>query len=165
MNWFDIFILVLIIYCVISGYKSGLIKQLASAAGIIVGAIISGQISTIIYPYTQNLFGLPSYLTAPLSYAIAFLIVLTCFYVFGMMLNTIINSIKLGTINKIAGATLCLAKWVILVSILINVVTKADEKNKWAEEKMSKNSYLYSYVQPIAPTIIPYLRFSLDSYK
>lgn len=163
MNWFDIFILILLIYCTINGYKSGLVKQLASSAGIIIGAIISGKISSIIYPYIQNILETPTYLTAPLSYIIAFLFILLFFYIIGMMLNTIVNTIKMGTLNKLAGVVLCSAKWIILVSILINIVSKADEHDKWTEEKMSKNSLTYSYIQPIAPKIIPFLRFSFES--
>lgn len=162
MNWFDVFILILLTYCAINGYKSGLIKQLASLAGIIIGAIISGKISSIIYPYVQNTLQLSDYLTAPLSYIIAFLFILLFFYIIGMMLNTIVNTIKMGTFNKLAGVVLCSTKWVILISILINIVTKADQREKWAEEKMSKNSLTYQYIQPIAPAIIPYLKFSFD---
>lgn len=161
MNWFDIFIIIVIIYCSIKGYKSGLIKQLTSLVGLIAAAILSGQISTIIYPYIQGFAQLPNYLTSPLSYIIAFAIIILFFYLIGTMLDSMIKTIKIGTLNKLAGVILCVAKWVIAISIILNIIIKADEHQQLVTGRIQNRSITYQYIQPIAPLIIPYLKFNI----
>lgn len=161
MNWFDIFILIVIIYCSIKGYKSGLIKQLASLVGLIAAAILSGQISTIIFPHIKNFAQLPDYITSPLSYIVAFAIIILFFYLIGTMLDTIIKTVKMGTLNKLAGVVLCVTKWLIAISIVLNIILKADEHQQLVTGHIQKQSITYQYIQPIAPMIIPYLKFNL----
>ena len=75
MTWFDILIYIVVIYCVFKGYKTGLIKQLATLAGLIAGAILSGQISSILLPVLQGKSHSSEYILAPLSYMLAFALI------------------------------------------------------------------------------------------
>ena len=159
MNWFDIIIIIVLIYCIISGYKSGLIKQLTALAGIIIAALLSGKISDSIYPYIKDFTEIPEYVKAPFSFIIAFLIILSLFYIIGGMLESIIKTLKMGTLNKLCGSIFCFAKWCFAISILLNVVTTLDDNNQLINPNIEKESKTFTYVQQLAPQIIPYLRF------
>lgn len=159
MNWFDIIIIIVFIYCIISGYKSGLIKQLTALAGIIVAAILSGKISDLIYPYIKDFSQIPDYVKVPFSFIISFLIILSLFYIIGGMLESIINTLKMGVLNKLCGSIFCFAKWCVAISILLNVVIALDDNNQLMNKNIEKKSKTFTFVQQLAPEIIPYLKF------
>ena len=160
MNWFDIFILIVVAYCLLSGYKSGFVRQLTYLAGVIVAGVLSGQISEIIEPHIKKTAKIPEYFVDSLSYAVSFLIIIIFFYILGRMLESILKSIKMGTINRLAGAVLCLAKWIFAISIILNIIVRLDDKQQLTKY-ITDNSISYTYIQPIAPLIIPYLKFNL----
>lgn len=159
MNWFDILISIVFVYCITSGYRSGLIKQITSLAGIIVAAILSGKISELIYPIIKNIEQIPAYITMPLSFVIAFLVIITCFYIVRKMLESIVKTFKMGTLNKICGSIFCFAKWSISISIVLNVIVALDNDNKLISKNIENESKSFQYIRELAPEIVPYLKF------
>ncbi|PXV67545.1 colicin V production protein [Dysgonomonas alginatilytica] len=162
MNWFDICIIIVIIYCIIKGYKTGLVKQLSTLAGLIVGAVLSGKLSILILPYVKHIKQIPDYMAAPLSYALTFLIIISSFYLLGTMMEEILKTVKMGTINKLAGIALCLTKWLFAISIAVNLIVQADEHHQLLAPKIRNGSATYKYIQPFAPKLVPFLKFSFD---
>lgn len=162
MNWFDICIFIVIIYCIIKGYKTGLVKQLSTLAGLIVGAVLSGKLSILILPYVQHIKQIPHYMAAPLSYAITFLIIISSFYLLGTMMEEILKTVKMGTLNKLAGVALCLTKWLFAISIVVNLIVQADEHHQLIAPKIQNGSATYKYIQPFAPKLVPFLKFNFD---
>lgn len=162
MNWFDICIFIVIIYCIIKGYKTGLVKQLSTLAGLIAGAVLSGKLSILILPYIQHIKQIPHYMSAPLSYAITFIIIISAFYLLGTMMEEILKTVKMGTLNKLAGVALCLTKWLFAISIIVNLIVQADEHHQLIGPKIQDGSTTYKYIQPFAPKLVPFLKFSFD---
>ena len=162
MNWFDICILIVIIYCIIKGYKTGLVKQLSTLAGLIVGAVLSGKLSVLVLPYIQHIKQIPPYMAPPLSYALTFLIIIASFYLLGTMMEEILKTVKMCTLNKLAGVALCLTKWLFAISIVINLIVQADEHHQLIAPKIQNGSATYKYIQPFAPKLVPFLKFSVD---
>ncbi len=160
MNWFDICIFIVTAYCFIKGYKTGFVKQLTTLAGLVVGAMLSGKLSALILPYIQHVVS-PT-MAATLSYTVTFLIIIGGFYLLGTMMEEILKTVKMGTLNKLAGAALCLTKWLFVISIVLNLIVKADEHFQFITPKIRDNSASYKYIQPFAPTLIPFLKFNLE---
>lgn len=162
MTWFDIFIYIVIIYCVFKGYKTGLIKQLATLAGLVAGAILSGQISSLLLPILQGKSGSSDYILAPLSYMLAFALIMLAFYLLGTLLQGIIEAAKMGILNRLAGVILCLTKWILAISIVTNLIAHIDSKHFIISDATINNSKTYKYVQPFAPHIVPFLKFEFN---
>lgn len=162
MNWFDICIFIMIAYCTIKGYKTGLVKQLSTLAGLIAGAMLSGKLSTLTLPYVKLIKPIPEYMAAPLSYSLTFLIIISFFYLLGKMMEEILKTVKMGTLNKLAGVALCLTKWLFVTSIVLNLIVQADEHFQLLAPKIQNGSATYKYIQPFAPKLVPFLKFSLD---
>lgn len=160
MNWFDILVAIIILYSFFKGYSSGFIKQLASLAGIIACILLSGKVSSVILPHLQKLGNIPDKLLEPAAFIAAFIIIAAAFLLLGHMLQSILETIKLGFINKIAGAGLGLIKWMIVLSMILNLLVKIDEHHVILPADISARSLTYKYIQPIAPSITPYLKFN-----
>lgn len=165
MNWFDIIIVIVAAYSIFKGYSSGLVKQLASLVGIIASILLSNKVAFIILPYLRNWEIFPDSLVEPAAFITSFLLIFAVVMVLGHMLQTILESIKLDSLNKIGGVVICLAKWLIVVSLILNLVEKMDKDHSLIAEDISEKSKAYPYIQPIAPAITPYLKFDFDIDK
>lgn len=161
MNWFDVLVIIILIYCLISGYKSGLIKQLTALVGIVVAAMLSGKVADFILPYVQGVNKIPDYIPVPLSFIIAFLVILCIFFAVGGMLESIIKTLKMGFLNKICGSIFCIIKWTFVLSIILNLLLALDKERTLVNKNIEKESQTFSYIQQLAPAIIPYLKFDI----
>lgn len=159
MNWLDILVIIVALYSIIKGYRSGLIKQLASLASVIACILLSGKIATMLLPYIHYFEKIPKNLSEPAAFILAFIIIFLAFMLLGHMLQSILHTMKLGTFNKLAGATLSFSKWMIIVSLILNLFIKIDKERLIISDKLDTQSKTYRYVQPIAPKITPYLNF------
>lgn len=165
MNWFDIAIFVIIIAAAIKGYISGFIKQLASLAGIIAGAIFAGKIAGFITPYIHDTTQTNNYIVEALSYFIAFLIIVIAFLLLGRIVQGMLEAVKLNFINRLAGVVFSAGKWLIVLSILLNVIVELDQKKIIIKPEIRENSKTYPYIKAITPYFIPFLDFDFQNQE
>ena len=163
LSWFDLIILIIIIVSLIKGYISGLVKQMASLAGIVVCAIFSGQVAAFLSPYIIEISDAPGYMVKPLSYVLAFIVIMVVFVFLGKLIEGVLKTIKINILNKFAGSVFSVGKWLIIASILLNVTVELDKNKKLIGENVRQNSYSYAYIKEIAPYFIPFLGFDDDS--
>lgn len=162
MNWLDIFIAIIAVYSIFNGYKSGLVKQLASLASIVACVLLSGKISTILLPYIVYFEFIPQHLGESFAFILSFAIIFGVFFALGYMLQNILQTVKLGKLNKLAGASLCLVKWMVIVSLVLNLFTRMDSHNLVVPPDIGSKCKSYRFVQPIATEITPYLKFNIQ---
>jgi len=159
MNWFDLVVLILILLALIKGFFSGFVMQIAMLAGLILGAIFAGKLSELIAPELIKLTDVSPHIMAPLSYIVAFIAILVALFFAGKLAESFIKAVKLNTFNRIAGALFCSLKWIVLFSILLNLLVEFDRDKKIIKEDIRENAITYSVVSEVAQTVIPYLRF------
>lgn len=158
MTWLDIVILVVCALALARGLKTGLIMQIASLLGIVLGAIFAGKIAELIYPYLLNMTDNLEHIIAPISYLIGFILILLGVNLIGKAVHSLIHAILLGPINRIIGGIFCLTKWVLIMSILLNLTVLFDRNKSIIKEEVRHNSYTYSILSDVAQAIIPFLR-------
>ncbi|MBB4037190.1 membrane protein required for colicin V production [Dysgonomonas hofstadii] len=159
MNWFDIVVIVLILITLIKGFFSGLVMQVATLAGLILGAIFAGKLSELIAPELIKLTDASPHIIGPLSYIIAFIAIIVILFLAGKMIESFMDALAMNTLNRLAGAVFCAAKWIILTSILLNLIVEFDQDKKIIKEDVRSQSYTYPLISEVAKTVIPYLRF------
>jgi len=159
MNWFDLIVVILVLITLVKGFFSGLVMQIASLAGLILGAIFAGQLSSIIAPKLIELTNASPHIMGPLSYIVAFIIIIVALLFAGKLLQSFVDAIKMNTLNRLAGALFCCAKWMIVFSILLNLLVEFDQDKTLIKEEIRENAHTYPIVMDIAKTVIPYLRF------
>ena len=130
MNWFDLVVIVLVLITLIKGFFSGLIMQVATLAGLILGAIFAGKLSESIAPELIELTDASPHIIGPLSYIIAFIAILVALFFAGKMLESFMDALAITTLNSIAGAVFYAAKWIILLSIVFNLVVEFDQDKR-----------------------------------
>ena len=159
MNWLDAVILIIIIAAALRGAISGLIMQLASLAGVILGAIFAGQLSNYIAPrIIQHLNTSPS-VTGVLSYLVAFLLIFIGMFFIGKAIESAVKALKMNPLNRIGGAGFCILKWILVISIILNLVVELDQKQSIVKKEIREHSIGYPLVIETARIAAPFLRF------
>lgn len=159
MAIFDIVILVLAATSLIVGFSTGFIMQVALLAGVVLGAIFAGQLAAYINPYLLEWTGSASHLIGPISYVISFILILMALTLIGKLAQSVLKAVQINFINRLAGAVFSLAAWLVIISIILNVVVEIDKDKAIIGENTRRESHAYSFVKGLAPKAIPYLRF------
>jgi membrane protein required for colicin V production len=159
MNWFDLVVVILVLVTLVKGFFSGLVMQVASLAGIVLGAIFAGQLSALIAPELIRFTDASPHIIGPLSYIIAFVAILVGLFFAGKLIESFVEALQIGFLNRLGGAVFCCAKWIVIFSILLNLLVEFDQNKVYIKEDVREHSYTYPYIAKISQTVIPYLRF------
>ena len=169
MNIVDIILLVILGIAAYHGYQRGLFVSLVSIFAFFVGIILAFTFMDwgveFLSNYIDGFIGFMPFL----AFLIIFGVVAVLINIGGGMVKKAMDFTLLGNFDKIAGAFLGLAKWVIGVSLLIWLVQTVgiEIPHNWQE-----SSQLYQKIEPVAPWIIdgfseywPFIKDLFESIK
>lgn len=127
MTALDIILLIIFIVSAWLGFRKGIIRQLGSLAAIVV-AIIACR--TLAPSVAELIFGShPDWETGSISHAtvsivsncIVYLVAYYAVILIAKLLHTVSHAVLLGPLDHIAGAAFSVAKYFLLVSLLLNL--------------------------------------------
>ena len=165
MGTFDLVILTVSAIAFIIGFATGFIKQISLLAGVVLGAVFSGQLAALVAPKLLTSTDISAHIIGPLSYIIAFIIIFVALLLIGKLLQSLLKAVKINTLNRIAGALFSIATWLVIASIVLNIVAEMDQDETIITKNTQENSITYPIVKDIATTVIPYLRFDWISQQ
>ncbi len=157
MTWIDFVTLIIVGYSFFKGYGDGLISQVTSLLGLVFGAIFAGTIAQLLEPAITAVFKSSSHIAGPISYLIAFVLILIGFSFVGKMIKGIANSIHIGFLNNLGGAAFCALKWLLAFSLFLNVVETMDSNELVIKAETKQKSTTHQFVKGLMPMIVPYL--------
>lgn len=159
MSYFDLIFLAIFILAGFSGYKSGFVRQVASLAGLLLG--IWGAIHFSDYTATflvENLSVKTKYLPL-ISFAVTFVVILIAVHFLGELVSKIFDMAMLGFANSILGVVFGVVKSVLILSVIIVIAEKFEEKFRIFPTNIEEKSLFYKPVRNVSPAIFPYLHF------
>lgn len=129
--YIDIFIGVLLVWAIFSGWRNGFVKELFSTIGIIAGLLLAA----VVYLYFgDTVFAVNgSEANMVLSIGAFLLIWIALPLVFGLIATVITGAIKglqLGIPNSLLGMLFSLAKFVLIISCALNMMLQLDILDK-----------------------------------
>jgi membrane protein required for colicin V production len=148
MNAFDIFIVVVVGFCLIRGIFRGLIKELSSIIGVLAGFYGA-------YTYYVKLAQLLSRWISDTGYLniFSFLVIFCCVFilisVLGVVIKYLLNVAFLGWIDRICGAGFGLIKGILIVSVVMISLTAFLPKGS----PLIKKSLLAPHVALVSETM------------
>lgn len=119
MGLIDIFILVVLAFFLLKGILRGLLKEVCSLLGLVLGGLFAFTFHLPLAQLLQDSFSLPAQLCVWGSFLAIFLLVVFCFAVIGFVLNRFIKIVFLGGINRLAGAVFGFLQGVVILSIIV----------------------------------------------
>lgn len=155
MNFLDLIILIPVVWLCIRGFSKGLIIELATLIGFVVGILAAWYFSGYVQDLLKEYFTLNDQALRIISYIVIFLVVILVFYLIGKVLEKVIDLVMLGWLNKILGGIIGLAKGIVLICIILFIIEKADPGEKVIKPQVKEKSMFYQPVMELVHFIVP----------
>ena len=128
MNTLDLVVLVIIVISAIYGYYKGVLSQLGSVAGVFFGIICCRLFGDTFSKFLTNTFAdstsaaaTTEFLNNVIAHVLVFVLAYLSMRIVASMMSKILSTIKLGVVNRVAGAIFAPIQWLVILSLLLNV--------------------------------------------
>lgn len=143
MNFLDFLIAIPIGYLIFKGFKRGLIFELASLAGVVLGSVVAVRFA--------HLFAVLVGLEGDNAFLIAFFVlfvgvVLLSLFV-GKLVERFVKLVHVGFVNNLAGAISGLLKGVCIIGVLLYFIAFVDIREKVLTKDSKETSMLFCPVE------------------
>ncbi|MBN1339118.1 MAG: CvpA family protein [Bacteroidales bacterium] len=149
MNLLDIIILIPVIWFAFSGFKRGLIIEIATLAALILGVYASIHFSHYAQNFLSNNFDIRDKYLPAASFGLTFVVVLILVFAIGKIFEQVIKFAALGFMNKMAGGFFGILKALVLMSVMFLLISNF--RNGLFSSEMKEKSLFFKPVEVIAP--------------
>ena len=104
-------------------------------------------------------FNISSQYLKIISFAVTFIVIVIAVHLLARLIEKLIQAIALGFVNRLLGIVFGVAKVAFIISIILVLVNKADDKYNFIPDDKTEESLLYEPLSDFAPLIFPYLNF------
>lgn len=156
MNWLDIVLALLLLGGIVSGFKNGIIGEVASLAALILGIWGSVKFSW----WTAELlidWGVKSDYIHIISFIVTFVIIVVVIQIMAKFLNKLLDTLALGFVNRLAGMAVGIIKAALIISVILVVIDSLDEKGMIIKEPVREESVFYEPLANLVPALLPFL--------
>lgn len=155
MNTIDIIFGIILILGLIQGLRKGLFVELASLIGLIAGIYGAIHFSYFVGDWLVEKTAWSEQVIKLTAFAITFIIIVLIVSLAGKLLTKVANFAMLGIVNKLLGAVFAVLKFAFLLSVVLMFIDAADRQLSIIGDDNKEDSVLYSFVQPLAPALLP----------
>jgi membrane protein required for colicin V production len=155
MNLLDFILLIPIIWLCIRGFQKGLIIELASLVGIILGIIAAYYFGGYVQDFIKEYLSLKEHTSRIIAYILIFLVVLLIVWLIGKMLEGVIDVVAMGWLNKLLGAIVGLAKGIVVVCIILYIFEKTDPRQNVITPSVKEKSMFYQPAMRLVHWVVP----------
>jgi membrane protein required for colicin V production len=155
MNYFDIVILIVLLFFLIRGLIKGFFIELASVLALILGIWGALRFSGYVGNKLTELFDLTTQWLGLISFAVTFVLIVIGVHFIAIIVDKLFSAIALGWLVKILGAVFGVIKALIIVSVVLVFLNTVDERVNFLPPDKVEDSVLYRPVAKIAPAIFP----------
>ncbi|NOZ46293.1 MAG: CvpA family protein [Chlorobi bacterium] len=159
MNVIDLIIVIPLAWSAYKGFSKGLIVSIASLLALLLGVYGAIKFSDITSGYLIQNFDFSSQYLPIISFAITFILIVVAVHLLARVLDKIVKAVALGFINRISGALFGIIKTAFILSVILTLINKFDEKTGVISPELKESSLLYIPLTGFAPLVFPYLDF------
>lgn len=155
MNYFDIILLIPLLWGLYKGFTKGLIVEAASFLALGLGVWGAMHFSEGMAKNLTKWFGWQTEYLKLIAFSFTFLLIVFLVYLIAKLVQRLLEGMALGPINKIIGALFGALKFAMLLSVFIFVITALEKSYPFISFKTKEESLLYKPIGKIAPMLIP----------
>jgi len=131
MNLVDILIWLVLAGFVVKGFSKGLVRQICSLAGFLVGGWAAIKYHLYLAEASRTIIQLPHYLAAILTFIFIFVIIGLLFFLLGHFLTIMFRIVLLGGVNRIGGVALGFLEGAFIICIALFMLTSKPVPEKF----------------------------------
>ena len=152
MNFFDILTIVALVWAIVSGWRSGLISQILSLGGVILGIILALGYGAAV----GEMLHIDARFSVVAGFLITFVATLIVASILARLLSKILSFIGLGWINTLLGILLSIVKGLIVLSMLYASIFTINNSLKLVEPQYFDNSVSFNVVRKATQALLKY---------
>ena len=145
MNFLDLLIAIHLGYLIVKGYRRGIIFEVASLAGILLGSVLAVRFAHLL----ASLIGAEGDNILLISFFVIFVGVIFLSLALGKLVERFVKLVHVGWFNNLAGALLGLIKGLCIVGVLLYYVAVVDIHEKVLTRNTKQSSLLYQPVERV----------------
>ena len=143
MQTIDIIISALLLIGLISGLRDGLVKQIASLAGVIGGLLLGRSFYMPVGEWLIDVLGFSSEAAYVTAFILILIVVPLLFSLVGWLVSKLLSAICLGWINRLLGGLVGVLKFALLAGVIITGVEFFDKRDALLSAEAKETSALY----------------------
>ncbi|MCO6499604.1 MAG: CvpA family protein [Vicingus serpentipes] len=155
MNYFDIAIVIPLIWGGYKGFRKGFIIEVASFIALGLGIWGGVKFSALSAKYLSEVFEISEKVMPLISFSVTFILIVIAVFLIARIIERIIKIVALGFINKAAGAIFGMLKFGLIISVVINLVSTINAEVEFIDSEMKGSSLLYEPISKISTVVIP----------
>ena len=155
MNWLDLIIAIPLLWGAYQGYKKGLVFMVLMIIGMILGLYVAFKFSGLIVDMLAEHIHASRAALPYIAFAIVFAAIVLLVIFLAKFLEAILKSASLTPVNKVAGSVLGLAKWALIVSVILWLFKSLEHSVTIIPKKAEKQSMTYDFVLKFSTFITP----------
>jgi len=159
MSLIDLIFIILLLWSAYKGFSKGFILQLSTLAALLLGIYGAIHFSDFTANLLTDNFNISNQYLHIISFAMTFIAIVIIVHLLARLIEKLIQAIALGFVNRLLGIVFGIAKVAFIISIILVLVNKANEKYHFLPEEKVEQSMLYEPLSEFAPMIFPYLNF------
>lgn len=153
MNLIDVFIGVILLLGFYSGFKRGLVLELTSLLGLILGLIGAFYISKNYGIYIGEWLDWEDEYLRITTFLLSFLTIIIVISLIGKLITKLIDFVALSLINQILGGLFGLVKFALILSILLLVFNLINAEINLVKQNILDESYTYPILNSFSENI------------
>lgn len=157
MNYIDIILVILLILAAVSGFKKGLVAELASLAALVLGIWGAFEFSDITADFLTENFHMGSKYLGVISFIVTFIVIVILVQIIGSVVHKLVEAAMLGFLNRLAGMVFGILKSALILSVLLVILDRIDQDVNILPPSKKENSKLYKPIRNFAPAIFPFI--------
>ena len=149
----DIAFLILLILGFYLGFRNGLIKALFAFVSLFIGAAVAVKFTAIVSQWLYGNFDITTHYLPFIVFLLLFILVVILVRLIGTAFRKAAETLSLGYVDQILGATL----WCVILTFLLSLFLWFSESAGMLSKEIQQESYTYEYVHLAAPLVLDVL--------
>lgn len=156
MNVIDIFAVIVLVWCLWSGWRNGILVQLSGIIGIVLGAWVAFRFSHTVGRWLDM-----EEMPTEVLFVLVLISVLVCVIVLSRLLTRLLNAGGLAMPLKVLGVVFAAAKGILILGLMLVTVEAimpwVSLKSRTSLSKTLSEAHSYSVLQSASNLIFPYI--------
>ncbi len=141
----DIIVCLLVAFGFYQGWSRGLIKTVFASLSLLIGIVAALKLSPIVINILQSTFSINPAITFVAGFVLTFIVVMGLIRFIGNKLEKLLEAVKIGGINKLAGGLLLGGFYALLISFGVYFMDKVS----LVSDELKASSFTYAYIEPL----------------
>ena len=154
MNLIDSICLIILIYGSYKGFKNGIIGEVLSLLGILLGVYLSKTYYLVVDKYLVTVFDSTNQLISLISVILIFTLTIIFSKILSKVITKTLNILALGLLNKLIGSLFGLLKYLLILCIITFIFSKVNDFFVLIETNTIEETQIFSKIQKINDYIL-----------